>query len=87
MRTAIPGQYALLADQTYKELYGCLYGHCESAERHMIDFEAAALKAIQEVSANTTVSGCYYHLKKSWHRQLQSKGLTNTGQNDMKLFC
>ena len=88
-KSAVPGMYALLGDRTaatYKELFQCLYDRCGGADHHMIDFEAGALKAITQVAPNTTVSGFVFHLKQSWHRQLQTKGLVSTVQNDEILF-
>ena len=43
----------------------------------MIDFDKAAINALEQVFPQIQVSGCFYHLSQSIYRTVQSKGLQN----------
>lgn len=49
-----------------------------------VDFELAAINAITEEFPNAKVQGCNFHLKQSVIRNLNTNGLKNRYETDMK---
>lgn len=47
------------------------------------DFELAAINAVKEEFPEAAVQGCYFHLKQSIIRNLNSNGLKNRYENDV----
>ena len=41
-----------------------------------MDFERAAINAVEETFPQATVAGCYFHLGQSVYRRVQGLGLT-----------
>ncbi|XP_042205402.1 uncharacterized protein LOC121854730 [Homarus americanus] len=48
----------------------------------LIDYEQAARSAIEEVFANATVKGCFYHVLQNTYRKVQCEGLQGKYQTD-----
>lgn len=49
-----------------------------------VDFELAAINAIKEVFPNTKIQGCFFHLKQSVVRNLNSNHLKTRLETDLK---
>ena len=49
----------------------------------LLDFEKAAISAIQEVFPTCKVLGCYFHFIQAIWKNIQSKGLTDDYRNDL----
>ncbi|CAF1040985.1 unnamed protein product [Brachionus calyciflorus] len=57
------------------------------------DFELGIINSIEEVFPNCQVCGCFFHLKKSIYRKIQSTGLVEeygdvtNNENQTRLYC
>ncbi|XP_022160646.1 uncharacterized protein LOC111032207 [Myzus persicae] len=82
-----PTIFALLPNKTettYVNFYNALKTLNESLNPKsiMVDFEKAAINAIQSVFTNTSVRGCFFHLSQSIWRRLQNLGFQNRYMED-----
>jgi len=83
----IPSIFALLPNKTettYVSFYNALQTLNESLNPKsiMVDFEKAAINAIQSVFTNTSVRGCFFHLSQSIWRHLQNLGFQKRYMED-----
>ncbi|XP_060882085.1 uncharacterized protein LOC132953747 [Metopolophium dirhodum] len=79
--------FALLPNKTettYVNFYNALKTLNESLNPKsiMVDFEKAAINAIQSVFTNTSVRGCFFHLSQSIWRRLQNLGFQKRYMED-----
>lgn len=87
MNWHIPLVYILTTNRkesTYAEIFAKLLEiepHIKPA-RAMIDFELAAINAINMMFEGITVSGCFFHLEKNMWRHVQQFGLQTRYNND-----
>ena len=82
-----PSIFALLPNKTettYVNFYNALKTLNESLNPNsiMVDFEKAAINAIQSVFTNTSVRGCFFHLSQSIWRRLQNVGFQKRYMED-----
>lgn len=76
-----PVAFALLPDkkkETYVKLFRLIIQAIPNwkPKKVNVDFEAAAIMALQEVFPAAQIQGCYFHLKKCLWRKVQELGLT-----------
>jgi len=55
-----------------------VFGSIGSVETFLVDFEQAAIAAIQDVFPAVTVKGCTFHFRHTVVRHLQQEGLRST---------
>ena len=83
---ALPLVYALLPNKThdtYVEMFAAVrsalnatFGtSCGRAHRFLIDYEVAAIQAIQQVFPEAVVKGCCFHFRQAVLRRVQQEGL------------
>lgn len=77
---AIPLIFCLLPDKqerTYMDVFETVKRNLPGWEptRVMLDFERAAINAVQTQWINTQITGCFFHLRQSLHRQIKEYGL------------
>lgn len=82
----IPLVFALLPDKTqstYETLFHHVLTQCEvtglqfEPECVLMDFERAAMNAVEAKFSQTRLIGCRFHLGQSWWRRIQSLGLSD----------
>jgi MULE transposase domain len=78
------GQYRQLF-QHLKQRVRRTTGHHLRPRRFVLDFEVAAMLAIETELPNARISGCYFHFTQSLWRNLQVKGLTREYKFNRKL--
>ncbi|XP_077297552.1 aminopeptidase N-like [Arctopsyche grandis] len=83
---AVPLIFCLLPDKsgtTYNRLFSQLKMYIQDWEpnRVMMDFERAAINAVQNQWPNAQVTGCFFHLSQSIYRKIQELGLTEFYDN------
>jgi len=81
-----PCAYCLLPNKThatYKRVFQILKTACQNLVPRIciIDFEAAAKRALLEEFPQISVEGCFFHLTQSVWRKVQSVGLTEEYKN------
>ena len=72
--TLIPLDYALLPNKTqttYSKLFSCVD---QIAEKLHMDFELAVRNAAKEISPNTAIQFCFFHLSQAVWRKVQNLG-------------
>ena len=72
----VPVIYALLhrkTAETYQRLINEIlkFAPCWNPRLFMLDFEQASINALKSSFPTTSLSGCFFHLKQSFHRKLQ----------------
>lgn len=83
----IPCLYCLLPNKTqdtYRRLWTELKTIVPTGNPSsiMMDFEKAAINAVQDVYPNANIQGCLYHLSQNIYRKVQSLGLQEKYQTD-----
>lgn len=78
----IPVLFALLPNkkkETYIRLFRLVMERIPewNPQTINVDFESAAISALQEVFPSVDINGCFFHMKKCLWRKVQSIGLTN----------
>ncbi|CAF4931818.1 unnamed protein product, partial [Rotaria sp. Silwood2] len=76
----IPVVFCLLRRKnttTYQEMINKILelAPARNPETIMLDFEKAVLNVLSNSFPHVSLSGCYFHLRQSIHRQLQTQGL------------
>ncbi len=92
--TLIPLVYALLSNKsqaTYTKLFSCFD---QVAEKLHLDFELAVRNAAKEISPNTSIHFCFFHLSQAVWRKVQNLGYQKVYADDehfrlsvKKLLC
>lgn len=85
--TIIPCLYVLLPNktqETYRRLFEEVKRLTSQANPTSVtmDFEKAAMNAIQESFQEVEIHGCFYHLAQNVYRKIQSEGLHERYMND-----
>ena len=83
----IPCFYCLLLNktqETYRRLWTELKTIIPTGDPSlvMMDFEKAAINAVQDVYPDANIQGCLYHLSQNIYRKVQSLGLQERYQTD-----
>ncbi|CAF4556485.1 unnamed protein product, partial [Didymodactylos carnosus] len=84
----IPVVFALLRRKnavTYQRLINHIieFAPLWYPESILLDYEKAAKNVFETGFPHVTLSGCYFHLRQSVHRQLQTRGFQHRYENDL----
>ena len=89
---SMPLVWALLPSKssvTYVEMFTAVrdalvnsFGSTGCSRTFLVDFEAAAIKAIQSVFTNSIVKGCCFHYRQALYRKVQAVGLKGDYENN-----
>ncbi|CAF3533402.1 unnamed protein product [Rotaria sp. Silwood2] len=84
----IPVAFCLLRRKnttTYQEMINKIleFAPAWNPRTIMLDFEKTVLNVLSNNFAQVSLSGCYFHLRQSIHRQLQTQGLHKQYEDDV----
>ena len=82
--------YALLPDKreaTYRRVIaGLLHARPDlQPQSVLVDYERAAVNALQNAFPQTNVKGCFFHLSQNIYRKVQSNGLQEQYASDVEV--